>query len=158
MSQNLTIRFHMQSGQFWEANFSAVLPGGTHGLVLGRALCRAGKVAVPDERGEADADLLLDRLRLELDEAVLLEVLLALLLLLRGEVRLVGGEAALLVAVLAVDLVVVLGPLHHHHFVDAALAGRRDGADVQRDVAPLPLAAAAIVEPNTGRDSELKTK
>ena len=126
----------------------AILPGGTLGPVLGRTLRRAGQIAVPDERGEAKLHLLLDRPRLELDEAVLLEVLLALLLLLRRVVRLVGGEAPLLVAVLAVDLVVVLGPLHHHHLVDAALASRGDGADVERDVAALPLSATAIVEPN----------
>ena len=131
-----------------EYNFLAILPGGTLGPVLGGALGRAGQVAVPDERGEAELDLLLDGPRLELDEAVLLEVLLALLLLLRRVVRLVGGEAPLLVAVLAVDLVVVLRLLHHHHLVDAPLAGRRDGADVEGDVAALPLSAAAVVEPN----------
>ena len=126
----------------------AILPGGTLGPVLGRTLRRAGQIAVPDERGEAELHLLLDGPRLELDETVLLEVLLALLLLLRGVVRLVSGEAPLLVAVLAVDLVVVLGPLHHHHLVDASLAGRGDGADVERDVVALTLSATAIVEPN----------
>ena len=132
-----------------------IIPGGTLRLVLGRALLRAGQIAVPDERGEAEVDLDLAGLGLELDEAVLLEVLLALLLLLRAVVRLVGGEAALLVAVLAVDLVVVLGPLHHHHLVDAPLARRRDGPDVQRHVAAGALAAAAVVEPNTKQALEL---
>ena len=126
----------------------AILPGGTLGPVLGRTLCRAGQIAVPDERGEAELYLLLDRPRLELDEAVLLEVLVALLLLLRRVVSLVSDETSLRVAVFAVDLVVVLGLLHHHHLVDAALAGRGDGADIERDVAALPLAAASIVEPN----------
>ena len=135
-----------------------MIPGGTLGLVLGRALLRAGQVTVPDERGVAEVDLDLAGLGLELDEAVLLEVLVALLLLLRGVVRLVGGEAALLVAVLAVDLVVVLGPLHHHHLVDAALARRSDGPDVQRHVAADALPAAAVVEPNVKEALELLTQ
>ena len=124
------------------------LPGGAHRDVLGAALCRAGQVAVPDERRGALLNRLLNRLRFEFDEAVLLEVLVAFLLLHRVVAGLVGGEAALLVAVFAVDLRVVLGLLDHHHLVDAALAGRGDGADVKRDVGSRTLSATAIVKPN----------
>ena len=55
---------------------------------------------------------------LVLDVAVLDEVLVALLLLLGLVVRGVGGVAALVVAVVALDRVVVLGLLDHHHLWD----------------------------------------
>ncbi len=96
-----------------------------HGLAL------LGALALADERRVAEPDGLFLRHLLVLDEAALLEVLLALLLLLGLEVGGVGGVAPLGVAVVALDVLVVLGLLHHDDLVDAALAGGGDRADVE---------------------------
>ena len=68
------------------------------GLVLGGALHGAGHVAVLDERSVAELDGFVVGDGLVFDEAILLEVLLALLLLLRLEVGRVSCVAFLIVA------------------------------------------------------------
>ena len=85
-----------------------------HKLIIPADLWPRG-VAVLDERLDTDLDLNLESRLGILDEAALLEVLAALLLLLRLEVGRVGGVAALGVAVVALDVVVVLGLLNHHN-------------------------------------------
>ena len=72
---------------------------GAHGLVLSPALLRPGNVAVFDQWGVAELHGLVHCYLFVLNEAVLLEVLLALLLLLGVEVRGVSGVALLAIAV-----------------------------------------------------------
>ena len=67
-------------------------------LVFGPTLFGAGDVAVLDQGCVAELHSLVVGHLLVLDEAVLLEVLLALLLLLRVEVGGVGGVALLAIA------------------------------------------------------------
>ncbi len=87
-------------------------------------------VAVPDKLLVADLCGLLEGDRLVLDVAVLDKVLVALLLLLRLVVGGVGGVAPLIVAVVALDLLVVLKLLHHHDLLHAPLASSSDLAQV----------------------------
>ena len=54
--------------------------------------------------------------------------------LLRLIIGSVGGVAALAVAVLALDDVIVLGLLDHHDLVDTTLTGGGDGSDVEGNV------------------------
>ncbi len=89
-------------------------------------LCHLGFPLVPD--GLIKSNLLV------LDETALLEVLLAVLLLLGLEVGGVGGVAPLGVAMVALDVLVILGLLDHDDLVDTALAGGGDGADVEGNV------------------------
>jgi len=79
-------------------------------------------VAVLDEGLDADLDLGLDGGLGVLDEAALLVVLVALLLLLSRVGRCVGSVAPTVVRVVAQHLLVVLGLLHHLHLVNASLA------------------------------------
>ncbi len=109
-----------------------MIPGLALGLVDSLALL--GSLTNADQRGVAEPDGLIEGDLLVLDEAGLLEVLVALLLLLGLEVGGVGGVASLGVAVVALDVVIVLGLLHHHDLVDAALASSGNGPNVQRSV------------------------
>merc|ERR550534_2010723 len=72
-----------------------LLLGPALGLVLSTADLGASNVTILDQRSSADLDSLVEGNLLVLDEAVLPEVLLALLLLLRVVVGDVGGVASL---------------------------------------------------------------
>ncbi len=91
-------------------------------LVLRAADLGALDVAVLDKRRAADLDSLIEGDLLVLDEAALAVVLLALLLLLRLVGGDVAGVAAPVVAVIALDDLVILRFLDHLDLVDAALA------------------------------------
>ncbi len=118
-----------------------MVTGLTLRLVDGLTLLRA--LAHTDEGSVAEPDGLIKGHLLVFDEAALLEVLITLLLLLRLKVGGVGGVAPLGVAVVALDVVIVLGLLHHDNLVNAALSGGGDGANVKLDIV-LGLAAAAL--------------
>merc|ERR1711911_126729 len=99
-----------------------LLLGPTLGLVLGPADLGALDVADLDEGGPAHLDgLVVDNL-LVVDEAVLPEVLLALLLLLGLVVGHVGGVAPPVVGVVTLNSLVVLSLLDHLDLVDTLLA------------------------------------
>jgi len=76
---------------------------------------------------------------LVLNEAVLPEVLVAFFLLLGLKVSGVGGVALLGVAMLALNVVIVLGLLNHDNLVDATLTSSSDGTNVQVNVVSLAL-------------------
>jgi len=109
-----------------------MVPGLTLGLVDSPALYWA--LAVTDEGSVAELNLLGFSNLLVIDEAVLDEVLLALLLLLGLEVGGVGGVALLGVAMLALDDIIVLGFLNHHNLVDTPLTGSGNGSNVQGNI------------------------
>jgi len=109
-----------------------VVPGCALGLVDGPALDWA--LAVTDERGVAELNLLLGGDLPVVDEAVLDEVLFALLLLLGLEVSGVGGVTLLGVAMLALDDIIILSLLNHDNLVNAPLSSSSDGSNVQADV------------------------
>jgi len=91
-------------------------------------------LAITDEGSVAEFNLLSGGNLPVVDEAVLDEVLLALLLLLGLEVGGVGGVALLGVAMLALDDIIVLGLLNHHDLVDTPLASGSNGPNVQGDI------------------------
>ena len=88
-------------------------PGLTLALIDGLTLLRA--LTLAHKRGVAELDGLIGGNLLVLNEAALLEVLLALLLLLGLKVCGVGGVAPLAVAMLADNLLVILSLLYHHN-------------------------------------------
>merc|ERR1712012_713421 len=92
------------------------------GLVLSAADLGSLNVAILDQRSSADLDSLVEGNLLVLDETALSEVLLALLLLLGVVVGDVGGVASLVVAMVALDHVIVLNLLDHFDLVNASLA------------------------------------
>merc|ERR1719308_417170 len=93
-----------------------------------------GALSVTDERSVAEFNLLSGGNLPVVNEAVLDEVLLALLLLLGLKVSGVGGVALLGVAVLALNDIVVLSLLNHHNLVDTPLASSGDGSNVQGNI------------------------
>jgi len=93
-----------------------------------------GALAVTDQWGVAELDGLLAGNLLVLDETALLEVLLAFLLLLGLEVGGVGSVALLAVAMLALNLVIVLGLLNHHDLVDTPFASSSNVANAEVEV------------------------
>ena len=105
-----------------------MVAGLTLGLIDGLTLLRT--LTLANERGVAEPDRLIKGNLLVLNEAALLEVLIALLLLLRFEVSGICGVTPLRVAVVAFDLLVVLGLLNHHHLVNAALSSSSNGSNV----------------------------
>jgi len=113
-------------------NIVLMVPGFTLGLVDGFTLYRA--LSVTDERSVAKLGLLLRSNLPVFNEAVLDEVLLALLLLLGLEVSGVGGVALLAVAMLALNDIIVLSLLNHHNLVNTPLAGSSDGSNVQGNI------------------------
>jgi len=113
-------------------NVVLVVPGLALGLVDGSALHWA--LTVANEWGVAELNLLLGGDLPVVDEAVLDEVLLALLLLLWLEVSGVGGVTLLAVAVLALDDVIVLGLLYHDHLVNTPLASSGNRSNVQVNI------------------------
>ena len=103
-------------------------------MIFSCALLRSRDVTVLNQRSKAELDLFGDGDLLVLDEAVLLEVLLALLFLLGLVIGLVGGVATGGVAVLALNDVVILGLLGHGDFVNAPLPSGGNGANVQSGI------------------------
>merc|ERR1719187_2986656 len=121
-----------------------VVPGLALGLVDGPAFDWA--LTVTDEWSVAELDLLLRCNLPVVDEAVLDEVLLALLLLLGLEGGGVGGVALLGVAVLALDDIVVLCLLNHHHLVDTPLASSGNGSNVQGNIISTSLTRCTSID------------
>jgi len=110
-------------------NIVLVVPG--LALRLVDSLTLDGALALADQGGVTELDLLLRGNLPVLDEAVLPEVLLALLLLLGLEVGGVGGVALLGVAMLALNDVIVLSLLNHHDLVNTPLTSSSNGSNVQ---------------------------
>ena len=96
------------------------------GPALRLVLCTADlgslNVTILNQRSSADLDSLVEGNLLVLNEAALPEVLLALLLLLGVVVGDVGGVASLVVAMVALDHVIVLNLLDHLDLVNTSLA------------------------------------
>merc|ERR1719320_1866493 len=103
---------------------------------------------ITDQWGVAELNFLIGSSLLVLNEAVLHEVLLTLLFLLRLKVSGVGGVALLAVAMLALDDIIVLSLLNHDNLVNTPLSCSGNGSNVQSDIV-LTVALTSI----TGRDS-----
>merc|ERR1719384_1146959 len=99
-----------------------LLSGPALGLVLSAADLGSLNVAIHDQRSSADLDSLVEGNLLVLDETALPEVLLALLLLLGVVVGDIGGVASLVVAMVALDHIIVLNLLNHLDLVNTSLA------------------------------------
>jgi len=112
-------------------NVVLVEPGGAH--ALGDLLAALTRRLI-GQRGVTLLDGLLNGDLLVLDETVLPEVLLAVLLLLGLEVSGVGGVAPLGVAMLAGNMVIILGLLNHDDLVDTTLTSGSNVADAQVQV------------------------
>jgi len=112
-------------------NVVLVEPGGAH--ALGDLLAALTRRLI-GQRGVTLLDGLLNGDLLVLDETVLPEVLLAVLLLLGLEVSGVGGVAPLGVAMLAGNMVIILGLLNHDDLVDTTLTSSGNVADAQVQV------------------------
>jgi len=112
-------------------NIVLVEPGGAH--ALGDLLAALTRRLI-GQRGVTLLDGLLNGDLLVLDETVLPEVLLAVLLLLGLEVSGVGGVAPLGVAMLAGNVVIVLGLLNHDDLVDTTLTSGGNVTDAQIQV------------------------
>jgi len=121
-----------------------VVAGGTLGLVDSPTFLWA--LALADQGSVAELDLLSGGNLPVVDEALLDEVLLALLLLLGLEVSGVGGVALLGVAVLALNDIVVLGLLDHHDLVDTPLAGGGNGSNVQGNIIATSLTGTTSIK------------
>jgi len=117
-------------------NIVGMLPGGAS--ALGHLLTLLTTILVA-QRGVALLDGLLNGNLLVLDETVLPEVLCTILLLLGLEVGGVGGVTLIGVAMLALNVVVVLGLLNHDNLVNATLTSSSDGTNVQVNVISLAL-------------------
>ena len=118
-----------------------VEPGGAH--ALGDLLAALARRLI-GQRGVTLLDGLLNGDLLVLDETVLPEVLLAVLLLLGLEVSGVGGVAPLGVAMLAGNVVIVLGLLNHDDLVDTTLTSGGNVADAQVQVISRALTGVPI--------------
>merc|ERR1719295_1969787 len=106
-----------------------MVPGLTLRFVSGVALFWA--LAVTNQWSVAKFNLLIRGNLLVVNEAVLDEVLLTLLLLLRLEVSGVSGVALLTVAVLALNDIIIFGLLNHDNLVNAPLSSSSNGSNVQ---------------------------
>ena len=84
-------------------------------------------------------NILLNSNLLVFNETRFLEVLLALFLLLGLKVSGVGGVAPLAVAMVALDVLIVLGLLNHHNLVNTPLTSGGNGSNVQCNLITLPL-------------------
>merc|ERR1711860_118432 len=99
-----------------------LLLGPALGLVLGTADLGSLNATILDEFCSADIDSLVEGNLLVLNETALPEVLLALLLLLGVVVGDVGGVASPVVAMVALDHVIVLNLLDHLDLVNTSLS------------------------------------
>merc|ERR1719193_1939538 len=128
-----------------------LLFGPALGLVLSPADLGALHVTVLHQRGPADGGGLVEGDLLILDEAVLPEVFLAVLLLLRLIVGGVGGVAPPVVGVVALHHIIVLRLLHHLHLVNAPLSiGARSSRGHSRE-AHVDIGALSVVSASKGR-------
>jgi len=118
-----------------------VEPGGAH--ALGHLLAALAGLLI-GQRGVALLDGLLNSDLLVLDETVLPEVLLTVLLLLGLEVGGVGGVAPLRVAMLALNVVIILGLLNHDDLVDTTLTSGGNVANAQVQVVTLALTGVPV--------------
>jgi len=128
-----------------------VVPGLALRLVDSPTLLLAG--AITDEGSVAELNLLLRGNLPVVDEAVLDEVLLALLLLLGLEVGGVGGVALLGVAMLALDDIIVLGLLNHHNLVNTPLTGSGNGSNVQGNIIATTITLTSVTGGKRGLSS-----
>jgi len=110
-------------------NIVLVIPGLTLRLIDSLALNWA--LTITDQWSVAELDGLIRGNLLVVNEAVLDEVLLTLLLLLRLEVSGVGGVALLAVAVLALNDIIILSLFNHDNLVNAPLSSSSNGSNVQ---------------------------
>jgi len=124
-------------------NIVLVVPGLTLGLVDSPTFLWA--LALADEWSVAELNLLLRGNLPVVDEAVLDEVLLALLLLLGLEVGGVGGVALLGVAMLALNDIIVLCLLNHHNLVDTPLTSGSNRSNVQGDIITTSLTGSTSI-------------
>ncbi len=106
-----------------------VVPGLTLALVDGLTLL--GTLTLAHQWGMAEPDRLIKGHFLVLNEAALLEVLIALFLLLWLEVGGVGSVATLRIGVVALNLFIVLRLLDHDHLVNTTLASSSNVANAQ---------------------------
>ena len=126
-------------------NIVLVEPGGAH--ALGNLLAALARRLI-GQRGVTLLDGLLNGDLLVLDETVLPEVLLAVLLLLGLEVGGVGGVAPLGVAMLAGNMVIILGLLNHDDLVDTTLTSSSNVANAQVQVVTRALTRVPSIEAN----------
>jgi len=105
-------------------NIMLLLLGPALRLILGSADLRSLDITVLDKGGSAHLDGLVEGNLLVADEAVLPEVLLALLLLLGLIVGHKGGVAPPVVGVVTLDGLIILGLLDHLDLVNALLTIR----------------------------------
>ena len=126
-------------------NIVLVEPGGAH--ALGNLLAALARRLI-GQRGVTLLDGLLNGDLLVLDETVLPEVLLAVLLLLGLEVSGVGGVAPLRVAMLAGNMVIILGLLNHDDLVDTTLTSSSNVANAQVQVVTRALTRVPSIEAN----------
>merc|ERR1719430_3034633 len=117
-------------------------------LVLGPAYLGALHVAVLHQRSSTNGGGLVEGNLLVLDEAVLPEVLLAVLLLLGLIVGDIGGMAPPVVGVVALHHIVVLSLLDHLHLVDTPLpvvarSGSRNSREAHIDIRTLSVVSAS---------------
>jgi len=110
-------------------NIVLVIPGLTLRLIDSLALNWA--LTITDQWSVAELDGLIRGNLLVVNEAVLDEVLLTLLLLLRLEVSGVSGVALLAVAMLALNDIIIFGLLNHDNLVNAPLSSSSNGSNVQ---------------------------
>jgi len=105
-------------------NIMFLLLGPTLGFILGSTDLRSLDITVLDQGLPAHLNSLIDSILLIVDEAVLSEVLLALLLLLGLIVGNVGGVAPSVVGVVTLDSLIVLSLLDHLNLVNTSLSIR----------------------------------
>merc|ERR1719334_1164922 len=110
-------------------NIVLVIPGLTLRLIDSLALNWA--LTITDQWSVAELDGLIRGNLLVFNEAVLDEVLLTLLFLLRLKVSGVGGVALLAVAVLALNDIIILSLFNHDNLVNAPLSSSSNGSNVQ---------------------------
>jgi len=106
-------------------------------------------LSVTDKRSVAEFNLLSGSNLPVVNEAVLDEVLLALLLLLGLEVSGVGSVTLLGVAMLALNDIIVLSFLNHHDLVNTPLASGGNGSNVQSNIITTTVTLTGV----TSRDS-----
>jgi len=125
-------------------NVMLVVPGLALGLVNSSAL--NGALSVTDQGSVAELDLLLRGDLPVVNEAVLDKVLLALLFLLGLKVSGVGGVALLGVTMLALNDIVILSLLNHHHLVDTPLTSSGNGSNVQGNIVTTSLTRCTSID------------
>jgi len=120
-------------------------------LILGPADLGSLDITILDKGSTADLDSLVEGNLFVLDEAVLPEVLLALLLLLRLVVGDIGGVASLVIRMVTLNNIIILSLLNHLDLVNAPLAiGSRGGSSDGTKAHILTLEAVPGLSLNNG--------